>query len=439
MKGKRNIIYLVLLTFLLSFMPKGYSTLAEDDINIISSTNVTLATAKEWAKEKGATETFINLADLYYKYSGEHGNINPALAYVQAALETGYGNFGGVIDESFNNPCGLKITEGGSNSDPNAHKRFSSWDEGVQAQLDHLALYAGASSYPRSNTYDPRHFRYLYGTAKTAMSLSSNWAGADYGTKIMKLYNEIVDKQSKMPSDDNLEDVVLRYSSKYYTNNRLQLNGWILAKSAIKNVDVYINGINKGSFGPSISREDVYNAYPKYNQHSSGFNFVCDISDIDNGNKTLKLVVTTYDGQTFEKNETITIQKPSRFLIALDPGHCYGSDDGAYATVNGVRYSETELNLEIALKTRERLQNAGYSIIMTREDNNQLAATTTESLQRRCDIANNAKADLFISIHQNSFNKESANGDEVFYYSSNAKGKELAQTEVVKQEILYMC
>ena len=243
----------------------------------------------------------------------------------------------------------------------------------------------------------------------------------------MVLYNNIVDKQLQMSNSSQISKSDVLYnidSSKYYFGGRFQLTGWILSGDTIKNVDVYIGGILKGSFGPSISRGDVYTAYSQYGQHNSGLNFVCNISDIGNGTNSFKLVVTTTNGKILENDGSLNIQRPKGFLIALDPGHCYGVDDGAYATVNGVKYSETELNLEIALNTRERLQNAGFNIIMTRENNNQLASNTTESLQKRCDIANNTNADLFISIHQNSFDS-SISGTEGFYYETNTKAKEL--------------
>ena len=70
------------------------------DNKIISETKVTAKQAEEWAESKGATDTFIGLAQLYWKYAPEHGDVNPAIAYIQAAKETGYGNFGGVLDES---------------------------------------------------------------------------------------------------------------------------------------------------------------------------------------------------------------------------------------------------------------------------------------------------------------------------------------------------
>ena len=91
----------MVLTFLPSIKVQA-DTLS--DIDIISDTQVTAAQAKSWAKSKGATETLISLADLYWKYSEKCGNVNPGIAYVQAAKETGYGKFGGVLDESYHNP-----------------------------------------------------------------------------------------------------------------------------------------------------------------------------------------------------------------------------------------------------------------------------------------------------------------------------------------------
>lgn len=88
--------------------------------------------------------------------------------------ETGYGKFGGVLDESYHNPCGMKTSSGGGDYDPNAHQKFNSWDEGVQAHLDHLALYAGADGYPKSDTFDPRHFVTIKGRHQLSTHLEVN-------------------------------------------------------------------------------------------------------------------------------------------------------------------------------------------------------------------------------------------------------------------------
>jgi N-acetylmuramoyl-L-alanine amidase len=188
-------LFTVVLAFatVLSLITTLNTYAATSDLKIISDTKVTATQVKKWAKSKGATDTFISLADLYFKYASQHGKVNPAIAYVQAAKETGYGRFGGVLDESFHNPCGLKKSDNGGDTDPNAHHKFASWDEGVQAHLDHLALYAGAAGYPRDNTYDPRHFVTIKGIAITVDDLGGKWApSSTYGEEVNKLYQDLM-------------------------------------------------------------------------------------------------------------------------------------------------------------------------------------------------------------------------------------------------------
>ncbi|MGL5414481.1 MAG: SH3 domain-containing protein [Clostridium sp.] len=175
-------------------------TIVSSSRSIIGSTTVSVETMEKWASNKGATSTFVSLASKYVNLSKAHGGVNPLIAYAQSAVETGYGKFGGVLNESYRNPCGLKTKDGGSNIDPNAHQRFDSWDDGVSAHLDHLALYAGASGYPRKDTKDPRHFPSIFGKAKTIDSLSGTWAtDTKYGPKIARLVKEIEDLAGVVP------------------------------------------------------------------------------------------------------------------------------------------------------------------------------------------------------------------------------------------------
>lgn len=190
---KRLTTFLFAFAMVLVIIPLTGVQAAITDTKIVSETKVTARQAEQWAKSKGATDNFVKLAQLYWKYAPTHGNVNPAIAYVQAAKETGYGNFGGVLNESYNNPCGMKTSAGGSDSDPSAHQKFNTWDEGVQAHLDHLALYAGATGYPRSNTYDPRHFATIKGKAVTVNALGGKWAPSlTYGEEVNKLYNDLL-------------------------------------------------------------------------------------------------------------------------------------------------------------------------------------------------------------------------------------------------------
>lgn len=156
-------------------------------MDILSTTKVTVEQAQQWAKNSGATPLFIAMAPTYWEKCKAVG-VNPAVAYCQFAKETGYGKFGGVLNESFCNPCGLKTTNGGDDNDPNAHKRFNCWADGISAHIDHLALYAGAKGYPKAGTLDPRHFSYLAGKCKTVESLGGSWApSASYGTDIVAM------------------------------------------------------------------------------------------------------------------------------------------------------------------------------------------------------------------------------------------------------------
>lgn len=154
---------------------------------VLGEPQVGVEQARAWARAQGATPTFVRLASLYWTLAPKHG-VRPEVAYAQAAKETAFGRFGGVLDASFRNPCGLKVTAGGGNYDPKAHKRFPSWRAGVIAHLDHLALYAGAPGFPKERTPDPRHFPFLAGKAPTVESLGGKWAPSrTYGREVVRL------------------------------------------------------------------------------------------------------------------------------------------------------------------------------------------------------------------------------------------------------------
>ena len=305
---KKHIVWVILLTFLFSFIPgNSIKVSASDDINIISSTNITVSTAKAWAKSKGATNTFVGLADLYWRYASSHGNVNPAVAYVQAAKETGYGKFGGVINESYHNPCGMKVAAGGGDYDPNAHMRFESWDKGVQAHIDHLALYAGASGYPRTgNTNDPRQFPSIAGKAPTVVSLGGNWApSSSYGTEILNLYRDLEKRETVGKMIGTIDEPMGNI-----TTDTMLVRGWALNSSGVSSIKIYIDNVLKSTVTTGISRPDVKEAYPTYiNADKSGYSSTIDIRDLSDGTKTLKVEQIGKDGSINTLTRTITISR----------------------------------------------------------------------------------------------------------------------------------
>ena len=638
----------------------SYSSSSIGNIDIISNVDVSVESVEAWAKSKNATETFISLASIYKKYGQARGGVNWVLAYVQAAKETGYGRFGGVLDESFHNPCGLKVPSGGDDYDQNAHKRFDNWEQGIIAHLDHLALYAGAKGYPKTvyveswkaeslsinETYDPRHIGWfgttsgILGKATNAIDLGNKWApSSSYGVDLFRMYcdavkadylegksnlespingfvtndgklnikgwalhafgvkevrvlidntqidtisvnesradvnstypgyyngtnsgfNKIIDISSlgygnkvleiRIVANDNSTQVYRRnivftntLESRSYLDapndnevvksKTLNVRGWALAGSGVKEVRVYVDGKDLGTVAYGAKRADVNKAYPGYSSgDNAGFEGNVNISGISEGNRKLTVKITANDGSVQNIEKTIKIEKAqSRSyldapndnevvksktlnvrgwalagsgvkevrvyvdgkdlgtvaygakradvnkaypgyssgdnagfegnvnisgisegnrkltvkitandgsvqniernfniqndfnykkakLVIVDPGHENdGGDPGTSAIHNGIRYIESNLNLQIAVKLKAELESRGMEVYMTRyEGSGLISQDSTESLKKRVALANEKNADFFVSIHHNSFTNTSANGFEVYY------------------------
>ena len=528
----------------------SYSSSYIGNIDIISNVDVSVESVEAWAKSKNATETFISLASIYKKYGQARGGVNWVLAYVQAAKETGYGRFGGVLDESFHNPCGLKVPSGGDDYDPNAHKRFDNWEQGIIAHLDHLALYAGAKGYPKTvyveswkaeslsinETYDPRHIGWfgttsgILGKATNAIDLGNKWApSSSYGVDLFRMYcdavkadylegksnlespingfvtndgklnikgwalhafgvkevrvlidntqidtisvnesradvnstypgyyngansgfNKIIDISSlgygnkvleiRIVANDNSTQVYRRnivftntLESRSYLDapndnevvksKTLNVRGWALAGSGVKEVRVYVDGKDLGTVAYGTKRADVNKAYPGYSSgDNAGFEGNVNISGISEGNRKLTVKITANDGSVQNIERSFNIENDFNYkkakLVIVDPGHeNYGGDPGTSATHNGISYIESNLNLQIAVKLKAELESRGMDVYMTRyEGSGLISQDSTESLKKRVALANEKNADFFVSIHHNSFTNTSANGFEVYY------------------------
>ena len=683
LKRERNVTALFLVCLvILSIIPTNKVNAASfEDVNIISETNVSLRDAEKWAKSKGASEDFVDIAEIYFDNAEDHGGVNPAIAYVQAAKETSYGNFGGVLDESYHNPCGMKTIVGGDDYDINAHEAFDSWEDGVNAHLDHLALYAGVEGYPRNDTEDPRHFITIKGRASTVNALGGNWApSVTYGEEVNELYadlldyadeelseSEIVEESSKSETSNNNEDdesninensnndednidednidedssdnensksedesfddndnnldkndelfeMIIpkgveatepiaepqneenNISSKigwkkqsgewyYYKDDNSKATGWIkpdgnwyylnsdgsmatgwnylygkwyylkpwggMQLGWLKDGSkwYYLEGNGAMSTGMKLINGKKYfmdvsgamrtnwfkisdnwyyfsqsgdmstgwilsggkwyymnengtmatgwikiedkwyylsesgimeNGWIEYNSEEyylmgsgelarntviDGFNVGYDGSKQDNSisddstnddevndsngddevndsNSDDEDEITNEDDENDkssdeDENETTNDDDKAKNddddeinddkvgasvfkgkkIVVVDAGHNYGGDEGAYATHNGILYSERDLNMRLAMKVKKELEENNYVVIMTRDENERATLPVTESLTNRVNKANSFGADLFISIHHNIASSVTANGVEVYYSS----------------------
>lgn len=118
----------------------------------------------------------------------------------------------------------------------------------------------------------------------------------------------------------------------------------------------------------------------------------------------------------------------SQKIILIDPGH--GGIDGGAKSQSGT--IEKDINLQIALKLRDNLEEKGYKVCMTRESDEGLyqegktvKEKKREDLKKRVSLKTETNCDIFVSIHQNMFPQSKCYGAQV-WYASNEKSYELA-------------
>jgi len=124
-------------------------------------------------------------------------------------------------------------------------------------------------------------------------------------------------------------------------------------------------------------------------------------------------------------------------VIVVDPGHG-GSDAGAIGPSNVL---EKNVTLAIARDLRQLLADGGATVIMTRISDRDVSngeVSDIEELQARVDIANQANADLFISIHADACDEIGSGTTTYFYPGGNDDDlAPLIQDSMVNQLKLY--
>ena len=122
-------------------------------------------------------------------------------------------------------------------------------------------------------------------------------------------------------------------------------------------------------------------------------------------------------------------------MVILDAGH--GGNDPGKISVDGTQ--EKDLNLEIAKKLKELLEQQDIQVIMTREEDQGLYDENTsnkkaQDMRRRCELINEEQPACVVSIHQNSYHEESIHGAQVFYYGTSKESQNLA--ELIQEELI---
>lgn len=109
---------------------------------------------------------------------------------------------------------------------------------------------------------------------------------------------------------------------------------------------------------------------------------------------------------------------PAAPVVAIDAGHG-GEDEGCHAG----DILEKDINLQIAQQVSARLTEMGYQVLMIREGD------AYKAKEDRVELANRMGVDIYVSIHQNTFEETQAKGIETWYYGEDESrdSKRLAQ------------
>jgi len=104
-------------------------------------------------------------------------------------------------------------------------------------------------------------------------------------------------------------------------------------------------------------------------------------------------------------------------VVVLDPGH--GGPDPGAISVSG--YREKDLTLQVAQSVKQMLEATGrYHVLMTRNEDVYIP------LRKRYQVAEEADAELFISLHADSNNDPKLRGASIYTLSENASDREAA-------------
>lgn len=121
---------------------------------------------------------------------------------------------------------------------------------------------------------------------------------------------------------------------------------------------------------------------------------------------------------------------PSKnFIVVIDPGHG-GTDPGSIGYKTKIH--EDKLNLQMSKLLKEKLENAGINVVMTRETDDALIEGRgrqwkRDEMKARRELIVKTRPNMVISIHQNSYTNHSLRGAQVFYDKKSETSKTIAE------------
>ena len=91
---------------------------------------------------------------------------------------------------------------------------------------------------------------------------------------------------------------------------RLTIEGWVLARSGVAGMEIFLGDQRLGEAHYGLARQDVGSAYPDWNNAlRSGYAFHCPPRSLRNGPHTVRIVVRAKNGQEYVRSFTIEVRK----------------------------------------------------------------------------------------------------------------------------------
>ena len=113
--------------------------------------------------------------------------------------------------------------------------------------------------------------------------------------------------------------------------------------------------------------------------------------------------------------------------VVIDAGHG-GADGGVTGATTGVK--ESDLNLEMAKVLGEYLESAGFRVVYTRKNKDDLCGgggfDKRKDMYKRAEIIKRSAPAAVVSLHMNSFPSSSRRGAQVFFERSSEEGAAFA-------------
>jgi N-acetylmuramoyl-L-alanine amidase len=231
----------------------------------------------------------------------------------------------------------------------------------------------------------------------------------------------------------NAEEEVLLSSEEYQSNAAKAMANGLMNYAGFKNTDINYDSVLKISSVQDIrisleaggkyifpktvkatmndnSKKEVEVQWPQDMVYLTDAGTYAYEGTIKNFDKKVKVIVE------------VSKKQISKFIVCINAARG-GTDSGS---VGPTGLKEKEVNLDVALRLGKLLEKENVQVVYTRSSDS-VTWNSVNEIQERINIANNAKADLLVTISCNSVEDEASNGIRTYYLNGNDKSKQLAE------------